>query len=236
MYRLTARGGHQDGSQPPAPLRRRTTEGERRSSTAGRSAASTPSTARSIGWMMHMMTHLVDYAGWYNGYAEPTWVAGRPPAREVRGRAHLARLHRGDRPICQRRPRLLRVRRRSARRARGRSLVAQVPHRRAGQRRLCRGPDRQGGRAAAGARSRGTACARARAAWTTTTTCPRTSRTSPTGWTTRRRCTPATARRPCSGFQVMMAALRSGVSSGKMRLPLGPGEPELEALKRALGG
>ena len=43
---------------------------------------------------------------------------------------------------------------------------------------------------------------------------------------------------PCNGetafkgFQVMMGAMRSVVQRGKMTLPLGPGEPELEALKR----
>jgi len=45
---------------------------------------------------------------------------------------------------------------------------------------------------------------------------------------------------PCNGetafwgFQVMMAAMRSVVQRGKVPLPLGPGEPELEALKRVL--
>jgi predicted dehydrogenase len=31
----------------------------------------------SIGWMMHMMTHLIEYAGWYNNYANPEWVVGQ---------------------------------------------------------------------------------------------------------------------------------------------------------------
>ncbi len=45
---------------------------------------------------------------------------------------------------------------------------------------------------------------------------------------------------PCNGetamkgFQVMMAACRSVVQRGKVKLPLGEGEPELEALKRVL--
>jgi len=29
------------------------------------------------GWMMHMMTHLIEYASWYNDYAEPEWVVGQ---------------------------------------------------------------------------------------------------------------------------------------------------------------
>jgi predicted dehydrogenase len=45
---------------------------------------------------------------------------------------------------------------------------------------------------------------------------------------------------PCNGedafkgFQIMMAICRSAVSRGKVALPLGPGEPELEALQNAL--
>jgi hypothetical protein len=36
------------------------------------------------------------------------------------------------------------------------------------------------------------------------------------------------------GFQIAMAMCRSAVQRGKVTLPLGPGEPELEALKNAL--
>ncbi len=45
---------------------------------------------------------------------------------------------------------------------------------------------------------------------------------------------------PCNGetafdgFQVMMAACRSAIERGKITLPLGPGEPELDALKKGL--
>ena len=45
---------------------------------------------------------------------------------------------------------------------------------------------------------------------------------------------------PCNGesafkgLQIMMAICRSVVQRGKVSLPLGPGEPELEALKKAL--
>lgn len=30
-----------------------------------------------LGWMMHMMTHMIEYASWYNDYAEPEWVVGQ---------------------------------------------------------------------------------------------------------------------------------------------------------------
>ena len=45
---------------------------------------------------------------------------------------------------------------------------------------------------------------------------------------------------PCNGesaykdFEIMMAACRSVVQRGKVKLPLGPGEPELEALRKVL--
>src|SRR5206468_302780 len=45
---------------------------------------------------------------------------------------------------------------------------------------------------------------------------------------------------PCNGesaykgFEIAMALLRSVVSRGQVALPLGPGEPELDALRRVL--
>jgi hypothetical protein len=45
---------------------------------------------------------------------------------------------------------------------------------------------------------------------------------------------------PCNGesahkgFEIMMAALRSVVQGGQVQLPLGPGAPELDALRNAL--
>jgi predicted dehydrogenase len=47
---------------------------------------------------------------------------------------------------------------------------------------------------------------------------------------------------PCNGesaykgFEIMMAICRSATQRGKIKLPLGPGEPELEALEKALPG
>ncbi len=31
----------------------------------------------STGWMMHMMTHMIDYSRWYNGNADAEWVMGQ---------------------------------------------------------------------------------------------------------------------------------------------------------------
>jgi predicted dehydrogenase len=40
------------------------------------------------GWMMHMLTHLLDYAAWFNDYASPQWAMG-----QAAGRAKFADLH-----------------------------------------------------------------------------------------------------------------------------------------------
>jgi predicted dehydrogenase len=40
------------------------------------------------GWMMHMMTHLIDYCRWFNDNAEAEWVMG-----QASGRSKLADLH-----------------------------------------------------------------------------------------------------------------------------------------------
>jgi predicted dehydrogenase len=34
-----------------------------------------------VGWMLHMMTHLVEYMRWYNGEAEAEWVMGQAAGR-----------------------------------------------------------------------------------------------------------------------------------------------------------
>lgn len=33
------------------------------------------------GWMLHMMTHMIDYARWYNGNADAEWVMGQAAGR-----------------------------------------------------------------------------------------------------------------------------------------------------------
>jgi predicted dehydrogenase len=40
------------------------------------------------GWMMHMLTHLIDYMRWYNGNAEASWVMG-----QAAGGGKLSDLH-----------------------------------------------------------------------------------------------------------------------------------------------
>ena len=45
------------------------------------------------GWMMHMMTHLIDYARWYNGPAEAEWVMGQAAGREKFADVHASPDH-----------------------------------------------------------------------------------------------------------------------------------------------
>ena len=42
----------------------------------------------STGWMMHMITHLIDYMRWYNGNAEAEWVMG-----QAAGKRKFADIH-----------------------------------------------------------------------------------------------------------------------------------------------
>ena len=37
--------------------------------------------ARAMGWMLHMMTHLIEYMNWYNGNANALWVTGSAAGR-----------------------------------------------------------------------------------------------------------------------------------------------------------
>lgn len=40
------------------------------------------------GWMMHMMTHMIDYASWYAGNPDPEWVVG-----QAAGKGKFADIH-----------------------------------------------------------------------------------------------------------------------------------------------
>ena len=37
---------------------------------------------QATGWMMHMMTHLIEYASWYNDYAPAEWAVGQAAGKE----------------------------------------------------------------------------------------------------------------------------------------------------------
>ncbi len=42
----------------------------------------------SVGWAMHMLTHVIDYMRWYNGNAPAEWVMGQAAGRGKLGDAH----------------------------------------------------------------------------------------------------------------------------------------------------
>ncbi len=44
--------------------------------------------ATATGWMLHMMTHLIDYMRWFNGQAEAVWVMGQASGRGKLTDAH----------------------------------------------------------------------------------------------------------------------------------------------------
>ena len=91
------------------------------------------------GWMMHMLTHLIDYTRWYNDYAEAEWVVGQAHGKSKFADNHpspdyvggLIQFSNGVRGIVESgdgAPDVPEVG----------VLVAQVPDRRAGQRGFCR--------------------------------------------------------------------------------------------------
>jgi len=49
----------------------------------------------SIGWMAHMMTHMIEYASWYNGFSDPVWVVG-----QAFGKEKFSDLHASPDYIC----------------------------------------------------------------------------------------------------------------------------------------
>src|SRR5258708_25981151 len=42
------------------------------------------------GWMLHMMTHMIDYISWYNDYAEAEWVMGQADGVEKFADVHTS--------------------------------------------------------------------------------------------------------------------------------------------------
>ena len=183
------------------------------------------------GWMMHMMTHLIDYARWYNDYAEAEWVVGQADGK------------RESSPITTLRPDYIGGLIQFANGVRGivecgegAPDVPEVDY----WWRKCR-IGAQG--------SEGFAEALTGGGWRAVTRQGVKLRPGQHGLRTR--YGPVCAGNgdwldddnkvhPCNGesafrdFEIMMGICRSVVQRGKVKLPLGPGEPELEALKKAL--
>jgi len=182
------------------------------------------------GWMMHMMTHMVDYASWYNDYAEVEWVVG-----QAAGKEKFADVHSSPDYICA----LLQY----ANGVRGviecGAGAPDVPEVEAWWRKCRIGA--QG--------SQGFAEVLTGGGWRAVTKdgvmsgpgnmdydhdMPPYIQDIASWLDDPARVHPCNGETAFKGFQVMMAACRSVVQRGKVSLPLGPGEPELEALQRVL--
>jgi predicted dehydrogenase len=182
------------------------------------------------GWMLHMMTHMVDYASWYNDYAEVEWVVG-----QAAGKEKFADVHSSPDYICA----LLQY----ANGVRGviecGAGAPDVPEVEAWWRKCRIGA--QG--------SEGFAEVLTGGGWRAVTKdglmsgpgnmdydhdMPPYIQDIASWLDDPARVHPCNGETAFKGFQVMMAACRSVVQRGKVSLPLGPGEPELEALKRVL--
>ena len=184
----------------------------------------------SVGWMMHLFTHLVDYMRWYNGNAEAEWVMG-----QAAGRGKLSDAHPSPDTIA--------------------GVIQFANGVRGWVESGAGAPDvpevdywwRKGRIGAQG--TRGFAEALTGGGWRAVT---------PAGLTSGEGCMnydldmppyvndmadwldddrkvhPCNGESAYQGFEIMMAILRSAVDRGQVKLPLGPDEPEMEALARVL--
>jgi predicted dehydrogenase len=182
------------------------------------------------GWMMHMLTHLIDYMRWYNDEAAAEWVVGQADGKEKFADVHaspdyiagLIQFANGVRGVVEC--------------GAGAPDVPEVDY----WWRKCR-IGAQG--------SEGFAEVLTGGGWRAVT---RDGVLSGPGSMDYAHDMPPYVQgiadwlddpaqvHPChgesafQGFQIAMAMCRSAVQRGKVTLPLGPGEPELEALKNAL--
>ncbi|MEO8393581.1 MAG: Gfo/Idh/MocA family oxidoreductase [Chloroflexota bacterium] len=182
------------------------------------------------GWMLHMMTHLIDYICWYNDYAEAEWVVGQADGIEKFADNHpspdyiaaLIQFNNGVRGIIEC--------------GAGAPDVPEVDY----WWRKCR-IGAQG--------TEGFAEVLTGGGWRAVTRDGVFSGAGSMDYEHDMRpyvqeiatwLDDPTQIHPCNGetafkgFEMMMAACRSVVQRGKVTLPLGPGEPELDALKQVL--
>jgi len=189
----------------------------------------------SIGWMMHMMTHLIEYASWYNDYAEPVWVVGQAFGVEKFSDSHsspdyiaaLVQYSNGVRGIfeCGAEapdvPEVDSMWHKCRIGAQGTEGFAEVLTGKEGKGGGWRAVTRNGFQSGPGYMDYAhdmPPYIQDMVAWLDDD----------------RNVHPCNGETALKGFQVMMAAMRSVVRRGKVTLPLGPGEPELEALQRVL--
>jgi predicted dehydrogenase len=184
------------------------------------------------GWMLHMMTHLIDYASWYNDYAEAEWVLGQADGIEKFSDNHpspdhigaLIQFSNGVRGIIE-----------------CGALAPDVPEAEAWWRKARIGA--QG--------THGFAEVLTGAGWRAMTRDSEGVISGPGNMDYAHDMPPYIQEiadwldddskvHPCNGetalkgFEIMMAACRSAIQRGKVTLPLADGEPELDALKAVL--
>jgi predicted dehydrogenase len=190
----------------------------------------------SIGWMMHMFTHLVEYASWYNDFAEPEWVAAQAWGTEKYADVHTSPDYIGaivqfangvrgyietgaDAPDV---PEVDSMWHKCRIGAQGTEGFAEVLTGKAGKGGGWRAVTKDGVSGGPGAMDYEhdmPPYIADMAAWLDDET----------------KVHPCDGERAFKGFQIMMAALRSATTGGKVSLPLGPSaEPELDALKKVL--
>ncbi len=189
----------------------------------------------SIGWMMHMMTHLIDYASWYNDYADPVWVVGQASGKEKFADVHaspdyicaLAQYANGVRGIFECGadapdvPEVDSMWHKCRIGAQGTEGFAEVLTGKEGKGGGWRAVTKNGTSSGPGFMDYAhdmPPYIQDIAIWLDDAA----------------KVHPCDGERAMKGFQVMMGALRSVVQRGKVCLPLGPGEPELEAVKAVL--
>jgi predicted dehydrogenase len=184
----------------------------------------------SAGWMLHLFTHLVDYMRWYSGNAEAEWVMGQAAGRGkfsdnhpspdyVAGIIHFANGVRGYVESGAGAPDVPEVDywwRKNRIGVQGTAGFAEV---------LTGGGWRavtaQGAQAGEGCMNYDLDMppyVEDMARWLDDDS----------------RIHPGNGESAHKGFEITMGILRSVIAGGQVRLPLGPGEPELEALQRAL--
>ena len=190
---------------------------------------------QATGWMMHMMTHLIEYASWYNDYAPAEWAVGQAAGKEKFADVHSS-------------PDYIAVVAQFANGVRGvfecGAGAPDVPEVEAWWRKC-----RIGAQGTEGFAEVLTGGGGAGGGWRAVTKDGILS--GPGGMDYDHDMPPyiqdiadwlddPNMVHPCNGetalkgFEIMMAACRSAVRRGKVTLPLGPGEPELEALQKAL--
>jgi predicted dehydrogenase len=184
------------------------------------------------GWMMHMLTHLIDYTRWFNDNAEAEWVVGQAAGKEKFSDNHpspdyvagLIQFANGVRGIVESGdgapdvPEVDYWWRKCRIGAQGTEGFAEV---------LTGGGWRAITRDSGGVIS-GPGCmdyahdmppyVQEIADWLDDPN----------------KVHPCNGESAYKGFEIMMAICRSATHRGKIKLPLGPGDPELEALKNSL--